>query len=920
MSSSSSSSSEAKRPFDVFFCFRGEDFRHSFLADLHGALLHRGINAYVDREDLRPGDQISLALTKAIEESRVAVLVFSENYASSRSCLDELTKVMECKRLKGQMVLPVFYKVEPRDIRWQRESYGKALARHEERLGKDSERKTLLSEIIWKQKLVFSSVDRGADMIRERLCRKKILLVLDDVNHGNQLNALARECEWFGKGSRIIITTRDKHVLTSHGMDHIYEVEPLDRGEAFELLSSYAFPRNQMEDISRHHIDNILDYANGLPLAIVVLGPFLCGRSGGEWECTLEKLAESPNKYINSVLKISFDALEDNEKDIFLDIACFFKGRKRDYVTRVLNSCGLKASIGIPVLIERSLVTIDNERNVQMNNLIQLMGQDIVKRECPDDPGRRSRLWCYDDVLEVLSKDTGTTAVMAIVLDLRTRKELYISPSAFTHMRRLKVLILLCAQISGGPVCLPNDLRWLEWPECPFSTLKFGAGPKKLVCFDVRYGRIKEFGENLKDFIRLKFINLSGCQSLVRMPDLSCTPNLEELRLSRCKNLEYVDDSNAYHPKLQLLYLGECSKLQRFPDIPNKNKSLREVYLERTSIEELPTSIENLVSLQKIYLFECKKLAIVPSSIYRLPNLQCLQLEGCSKLIKFPKKEDLSDPRTKTGFPMLQLLNLAECNLSELEFLENFSCFPHLQSLNLSGNNFTNLPTCEKLYHLDSLDVSNCQQLQEIPKIPGKLTKLLASSCKSLSRIPSNICNVEIVELHSCQELVRNGFSVNDWVKLEHFHPMMYGRVILPGREMPKWLLPSKEGCISFVASKDLYKKFLRLAFCVVFRVKQATKSVNFELLAFVNGKRTMKDSRTFSSVDSDHVWLEYHDVKLLWEGDALGPNDASRFQFIVTASGGGIVEKYGFQLICKTLDNYNEEFSGRIDKVGKTN
>ncbi|XP_039155692.1 TMV resistance protein N [Eucalyptus grandis] len=139
-SSSSSSSSEAKWRFDVFINFRGEDVRSGFVADLHRCLSHGGINAYIDSEDLRRGDEISPALMKAIEESRIAVLVFSEDYASSRSCLDVLVKVMQCKRLKGQRILPVFYKVEPRVIRRQRESYGQALASHEKELGQDSER------------------------------------------------------------------------------------------------------------------------------------------------------------------------------------------------------------------------------------------------------------------------------------------------------------------------------------------------------------------------------------------------------------------------------------------------------------------------------------------------------------------------------------------------------------------------------------------------------------------------------------------------------------------------------------------------------------------------------------------------------------------------------------------------------------
>ncbi|XP_030548786.1 TMV resistance protein N-like isoform X2 [Rhodamnia argentea] len=1030
--SSSSSSSEAKWPFDVFLSFRGPDVRLGFLAHLHRALLHRGINAYIDSEDLRPGDEISPALEKAIEESRIAVLVFSENYASSGWCLEELAKVMECKRLKGLLVLPVFYGVEPREIRGQRESYGKALARHEEKLGKDSEKvkkwrqalieaanlsgwhyvdgdetkfiesivkrisaivgrvplsvakypvgvgcrveevtlllsmgsndvrmigiwgtggigkttiakavynsiasqfdgcsflpnvretsskpdglvhlqKTLLSETLWKENLVVFSVDGGANLIRDRLCCRKILLVLDDVDHENQLNALAREREWFGRGSRIIITSRDKHVLTSHGIDQAYEVKPLDRGEAFELLSSYAFPRDQTEDISRDLIDNILGYANGLPLAVVVLGPFLCGRSRAEWESTLGKLAESPNKDINSVLKISFDALEDNEKDIFLDIACFFKGFLRDYVTRVLDCCGLKALIGIQILIERSLLTIENEIRVQMHDLIQLMGQDIVKQECPDDPGKRSRLWCYDDVYEVLSQDTGTNAVKGIMLLLPRQEELDISPSAFTHMRRLKLLIFRTAQLSGGPICLPNDLRWLEWPECPLSTLKFSAGPKKLVQLDVFNSQIKQLEGNLKGLKTLKFIDFHECKSLVYMPDLSGTPNLEMLDLHECENLERGPESVAYLCKLWFLNLRGCSKLQNFPDIPDKNESLREVYLDRTSFEELPPSIENLVSLKKMTLRDCKKLAILPSCIYRLQNLEELDLNGCSKLKKFPKEEDSSDPHTKTGFPMLLRLHLAWCNLSEVEFLENLSCFPCLQSLDLSGNNFTNLPICGQLWNLWFLDVSKCEQLQEIPYFPVKLTHVDASGCKSLSKIPSEMGNVKFIQLYACHELVPNGFSLNDWFKPEKLHHKINCQVILPGGEMPAWLLPNKEGYVSFVASKGFYEKILGVALCFVIRA-EGMRSCQFEFTASVNGKCT-ESPMAARSFDLEHVWLLFMDPKNVWTVDDFGPNDLSHFHLSIRVSRNqniygdrrGIVKQFGFRLICKPREN----------------
>jgi hypothetical protein len=109
--------------YDVFLSFRGEDMPLDFIAHLLVAFQKRGINAFY--ESLRIGEDISPALCKAIEESKISVIVLSENYASSRWCLDELAKIMECKKRNNkQIVLPIFYHVDPStDVRHQRKSY-----------------------------------------------------------------------------------------------------------------------------------------------------------------------------------------------------------------------------------------------------------------------------------------------------------------------------------------------------------------------------------------------------------------------------------------------------------------------------------------------------------------------------------------------------------------------------------------------------------------------------------------------------------------------------------------------------------------------------------------------------------------------------------------------------------------------------
>ena len=132
--------SETKRNYDVFLSFRGEDTRFGFTGHLYHALCRKGINTYMDDEELRIGETIRPQLLKAIEESRVSIIVLSENYAASTWCLDELVKILQCQKEKNQLVFPIFYKVEPSDVRHQRNSYEQAMTVHANNFGSDSEK------------------------------------------------------------------------------------------------------------------------------------------------------------------------------------------------------------------------------------------------------------------------------------------------------------------------------------------------------------------------------------------------------------------------------------------------------------------------------------------------------------------------------------------------------------------------------------------------------------------------------------------------------------------------------------------------------------------------------------------------------------------------------------------------------------
>ncbi|KAM7490978.1 hypothetical protein LguiA_033899 [Lonicera macranthoides] len=142
-SPSSSSSSSSLRPrwnYDVFLSFRGEDSRRTYIDHLYTALIQAGIFTFRDDGGIQRGKSIGCELKKAIKESRISIIVFSNNYAHSSSCLDELAEIMECKKTIDQLVLPVFYDVEPSVVRKQTDNYGNALAQHEGRFVGERER------------------------------------------------------------------------------------------------------------------------------------------------------------------------------------------------------------------------------------------------------------------------------------------------------------------------------------------------------------------------------------------------------------------------------------------------------------------------------------------------------------------------------------------------------------------------------------------------------------------------------------------------------------------------------------------------------------------------------------------------------------------------------------------------------------
>ena len=136
-----SSSSEFGWNYDVFLSFKGEDTRKNFTDHLYSALVGQGVITFRDDEEFSRGENISTKLVKVIQRSRISIVVFSKGYASSKWCLDELVEIVHCKNtIDHANLLPIFYHVDPSDVRNQTGTFAEAFTRHEKQFQTSMER------------------------------------------------------------------------------------------------------------------------------------------------------------------------------------------------------------------------------------------------------------------------------------------------------------------------------------------------------------------------------------------------------------------------------------------------------------------------------------------------------------------------------------------------------------------------------------------------------------------------------------------------------------------------------------------------------------------------------------------------------------------------------------------------------------
>ncbi|CAN6805762.1 unnamed protein product [Brassica oleracea] len=664
------------------------------------------------------------------------------------------------------------------------------------------------------QQQFMSQITNHKDMVvshlgvaSNRLKDKKVLVVLDGVDRSLQLDAMAKETWWFGPGSRIIITAQDHRLFRAHGINNIYKVNFPINSEALQIFCTYSFgqksPKDGFEELARE----VTKLAGELPLGLRVMGSYFRGMPKQEWTNSLPRLKTSLDSDIQSILKFSYDALDDDEKLLFLHIACFFSSEDIHRVEEHLENKFLDVRQRLNVLVEKSLISIDNKWGyIEMHSLLEKLGREI-----------------------------GSKSVIGINFSCYgIKEELLISEKAFEGMSNLQFLKVNGyrdkLQLTGGLNYLSHKLRLLEWSYFPMTCFPCIVNLEFLVELIMDHSKLEKLWEGIKSLRCLKWMDLSYSIYLKELPDLSTATNLEKLDLRNCSsliklpslsgnileelnivldlssfpnllelspyvgnstNLEYLNLSNCLDlvklplsfgnlQKLQKLILNGCSKLEVLPT------NLFKLNLSNCSnLVEIPLFIENFQKLQRLRLRGCDKLEVLPTNI-NLESLDALDLRDCSMLRSFPqisaniKNLDLIGtaieqvPPSIRSWPRLDALYMS--------YFENLREYPHalerITGLCLTDTEIQEVPPwVKKMSRLSAFVLKGCRKLVSVPPITDSIYYMDASDCKSLEILEGSFPKQDVSLIFA------NCFKLNQEARDLIIQNSV--RAVLPGGQVP---------------------------------------------------------------------------------------------------------------------------------------
>ncbi|XP_039159260.1 disease resistance protein RUN1-like [Eucalyptus grandis] len=674
----------------------------------------------------------------------------------------------------------IYYKLANRFERRSR-SFLKDIRETINRNGMERIQNLLISDITGNHESRVLDSMRGIVNVRLSCENKKVLIVLDDVGHREHVDKLIGGCN-FKSGSKIIITCRDKALLKSEYK--CYELEEMNSKDSMLLFSWYAFEAKQPPTDFTDLSSVIIATTGGLPLALEIIGSYLNGKDEAIWTEALEKLRKVPHIDVQEKLKLSYDSLENQEKRMFLDIACFFIGIDKRIVTYLWKDLNLYPASGLARMIQLSLIKYGDKNELRMHDQLRDLGRNIARSE-DKEPWNRSRLW-DEEAMNVSRREEKNENIKALRLDKRGSKE-FMERESFRKMPNLEFLHIKDVDFDGDFKRSLANLRWLKWEKCPNSFKATDVHLEKLVILDLssdgfwtrsyisEYWRgwssiklkIKNAFSSIK-MERLKVLDLSWCSQLEITPKLSAFKNLEMLILEYCVGLKEIHPSIGDVKCLVSLNLSHCRNLKKLPEQLSELENLEELIVDETGIKEIPPCIGCLKQLKRLSAINCRQLIeILASSIEKPEELVELDLYGTRvkelpefigelkklKILRIEIGNVKRLPRSIGKSQSLQELYASMCKL-EGQFFVDKGGLSSLKILHINYTEFSSLP--ENLHQLSSLEhlhLSSCYKLESLPKPPFSLS-YLELTCRS-KELPSlsHLKNLKELFLWYCMSL-----------------------------------------------------------------------------------------------------------------------------------------------------------------------
>ncbi|GLJ16696.1 hypothetical protein SUGI_0286820 [Cryptomeria japonica] len=589
----------------------------------------------------------------------------------------------------------------------------------------------------------FDSVEEGKAILTEHLRSVKVFIVLDDVDHLNQLESLLPIKDGLRHDSLIVITSRDFGLFTSWGIPYnsIYKVKELNFPHAIELFCWHAFPQPFEINEFEYLIKRFLEVCRGLPLSLKVLGGLVRGKSKEYWDAQLKEVSGLLPEDIRSILNVSFDSLCERDKDVFLDISCFFIGTETDSAITVWDGCGWSGVCSLKRLVEKCLVEVDRRNYIRMHDQLRDLGRQIAETRAP------YRLWSPQQITHIIEKQgEESVSIRGIKAQSDEFYEEFVelvreSGKEIKGKRSLKILDIENDYLTEELATLSADPFWLRWVNFPHTILPPWISLKKLRALELREAsKLEEPWSEIGDVpVQLRVLKIIHAESFQRFPrsigflkhlqkisfygkgaPIEALPeefchlhSLEYLKLVGCDKLKSLPSKFGDLINLRLLKLTKCSGIEGLPEEFCHLQSLEYLKLARCDkLKSLPSKFGDLINLRRLKLTKCSGIEGLPEEFCRLQPLKYLKLDGCDKLKSLPSKFG---------------------DLTNLLYLEIYRC----NELTIASGTLAQLFKLTSLY---LLRIDNCSGLTELVIQPGCLYSagglkyMVVTSC-SVSRI-----------------------------------------------------------------------------------------------------------------------------------------------------------------------------------------